>query len=128
MNTPSELKYTKEHEWVKQESSGLVIFGITDFAQSALGDIVFASLPKVGAKLTAGQTCGEVESTKSVSDIYTPVTGVVKEVNEKLANNPEILNSDPYGEGWMIKLSDVDTNDLVNLLDAAGYQKVTENA
>ena len=128
MNTPSELKYTKEHEWVKQESSGLVVFGITDFAQSALGDIVFASLPKVGAKLTAGQTCGEVESTKSVSDIYTPVTGVVKEVNEKLANNPEILNSDPYGEGWMIKLSDVDTNDLVNLLDAAGYQKVTENA
>ncbi len=128
MNTPSELKYTKEHEWVKQESSGLVVFGITDFAQSALGDIVFASLPKVGAKLTAGQTCGEVESTKSVSDIYTPVTGVVKEVNEKLANNPEILNSDPYGEGWMIKLSDVDTNDLVNLLDAAGYQKITENA
>jgi glycine cleavage system H protein len=128
LNTPSELKYTKEHEWVKQESSGLVVFGITDFAQSALGDIVFASLPKVGAKLTAGQTCGEVESTKSVSDIYTPVTGVVKEVNEKLANNPEILNSDPYGEGWMIKLSDVDTNDLVNLLDAAGYQKVTENA
>ena len=128
MNTPSELKYTKEHEWVKQESSGLVVFGITDFAQSALGDIVFASLPKVGAKLTAGQTCGEVESTKSVSDIYTPVTGVVQEVNEKLANNPEILNSDPYGEGWMIKLSDVDTNDLVNLLDAAGYQKITENA
>jgi len=128
LNTPSELKYTKEHEWVKQESSGLVVFGITDFAQSALGDIVFASLPKVGAKLTAGQTCGEVESTKSVSDIYTPVTGVVKEVNEKLANNPEILNSDPYGEGWMIKLSDVDTNDLVNLLDAAGYQQVTENA
>jgi glycine cleavage system H protein len=92
-----------------------------------LGDIVFASLPKVGTKLNAGQTCGEVESTKSVSDIYTPVAGVVKEVNEKLANNPEILNTDPYGSGWMIKLSDVDTNELTALLDAAGYQKITEN-
>jgi len=128
MNTPKELKYTKEHEWVKEDSSGVVVFGITDFAQSALGDIVFASLPKVGAKLTAGQTCGEVESTKSVSDIYSPVTGVVKEVNEKLANNPEILNSDPYVSGWMVKLSDVDTNRLSTLLDAAGYQKITDNA
>ena len=128
MNTPQELKYTKEHEWVKEESSGVVVFGITDFAQSALGDIVFASLPKVGAKLTAGQTCGEVESTKSVSDIYSPVTGVVKEVNEKLANNPELLNSDPYVSGWMVKLSDVDTKELGALLDAAGYQKITENA
>ena len=82
MNTPSDLKYTKEHEWVKEESAGVVVFGITDFAQSALGDIVFASLPKVGTKLNAGQTCGEVESTKSVSDIYTPVAGVVNEVNE----------------------------------------------
>jgi glycine cleavage system H protein len=128
MNTPQELKYTKEHEWVKEESSGVVVFGITDFAQSALGDIVFTSLPKVGAKLTAGQTCGEVESTKSVSDIYSPVTGVVKEVNEKLANNPEILNSDPYVSGWMVKLSDVDTNELSALLDAAGYQKITYTA
>jgi len=128
MNTPKELKYTKEHEWVKEESSGVVVFGITDFAQSALGDSVFASLPKVGAKLTAGQTCGEVESTKSVSDIYSPVTGVVKEVNEKLANNPEILNSDPYVSGWMVKLSDFDTNELSTLLDAAGYQKITDNA
>lgn len=128
MNTPPDLKYTKEHEWVKEEATGTVTFGITDFAQSALGDIVFASLPKVGTKLNAGQTCGEVESTKSVSDIYTPVTGVVKEVNEKLANSPEILNSDPYGAGWMIKLSDVNPNDLNDLLDAAGYQKITENA
>ncbi len=104
MNTPSDLKYTKEHEWVKEESAGLVVFGITDFAQSALGDIVFASLPKVGTKLNAGQ------------------------VNEKLANNPEILNSDPYGAGWMIKLSDVDTNEFSALLDATGYQKITENA
>jgi glycine cleavage system H protein len=128
MNTPSDLRYTKEHEWVKIESDDVVVFGITDFAQSALGDVVFASLPKVGTSLTAGQTCGEVESTKSVSDIYSPVTGVVKEVNEKLANNPEILNSDPYGAGWMVKLSGVSKSQVETLLDAAGYQKITESA
>ena len=128
MNTPSELRYTKEHEWVKIESEDVVVFGITDFAQSALGDVVFASLPKVGASLTAGQTCGEVESTKSVSDIYSPVTGVVKEINEKLANSPEILNSDPYGAGWMVKLSGVSKSQVETLLDAAGYQKFTESA
>jgi glycine cleavage system H protein len=128
MNTPSDLRYTKEHEWVKIESDDVVVFGITDFAQSALGDVVFASLPKVGASLTAGQTCGEVESTKSVSDIYSPVTGVVKEINEKLANSPEILNSDPYGAGWMVKLSGVSKSQVETLLDAAGYQKITESA
>ena len=128
MNTPSDLRYTKEHEWVKIESEDVVVFGITDFAQSALGDVVFASLPKVGASLTAGQTCGEVESTKSVSDIYSPVTGVVKEINGKLANNPEILNSDPYGAGWMVKLSGVSKSQVETLLDAAGYQKITESA
>jgi glycine cleavage system H protein len=128
MNTPSDLRYTKEHEWVKIESDDVVVFGITDFAQSALGDVVFASLPKVGASLTAGQTCGEVESTKSVSDIYSPVTGVVKEINEKLANSPEILNSDPYGAGWMVRLSGVSKSQVETLLDAAGYQKITESA
>ncbi len=128
MNTPSDLRYTKEHEWVKIESDDVVVFGITDFAQSALGDVVFASLPKVGASLTAGETCGEVESTKSVSDIYSPVTGVVKEINEKLANSPEILNSDPYGAGWMVKLSGVSKSQVETLLDAAGYQKITESA
>jgi glycine cleavage system H protein len=128
MNTPSDLRYTKEHEWVKIESEDVVVFGITDFAQSALGDVVFASLPKVGASLTAGQTCGEVESTKSVSDIYSPVTGVVKEINEKLANTPEILNSDPYGAGWMVKLSGVSKSQVKTLLYAAGYQKIIESA
>ena len=128
MNSPSDLRYTKEHEWVKIESEDVVVFGITDFAQSALGDVVFASLPKVGASLTAGQTCGEVESTKSVNDIYSPVTGVVKEINEKLANSPEILNSDPYGAGWMVKLSGVSKSQVETLLDAAGYQKITESA
>lgn len=128
MNTPQELKYTKEHEWVKIESDGLVVFGITDFAQSALGDVVFASLPKIGTKISAGSTCGEVESTKSVSDLYSPVTGVVKEVNGTLANNPEIINADPYGAGWMVKLSDVDASELTALLDANSYTKFTENA
>ena len=128
MNTPSDLRYTKEHEGVKIESDDVVVFGITDFAQSALGDVVFASLPKVGASLTAGQTCGEVESTKSVSDIYSPVTGVVKEINEKLVNSPEILNSDPYGAGWMVRLSGVSKSQVETLLDAAGYQKITESA
>lgn len=128
MNTPSDLRYTKQHEWVRVESDDVVVFGITDFAQSALGDVVFASLPKVGASLTAGQTCGEVESTKSVSDIYAPVTGVVKEINEKLANNPEILNSDPYGAGWMVKISGVSKTQIDSLLDASGYQKITESA
>ena len=127
MNTPSDLRYTKEHEWVRVESDDVAVFGITDFAQSALGDVVFASLPKVGTSLTAGQTCGEVESTKSVSDIYSPVTGVVKEINEKLANNPEILNSDPYGAGWMVKLSGVSKTQIDSLLDASGYQKITES-
>ena len=126
MNTPSDLKYTKEHEWVKIEADGGVTFGITDFAQSALGDVVFTNLPKVGDKLSAGQTCGEVESTKSVSDIYSPVTGVVKEVNETLANKPEILNSDPYGSGWMVKLSGVNESELSALLDAEGYTKLTQ--
>jgi len=128
VNIPADLRYTKEHEWVKIESDDVVVFGITDFAQSALGDVVFASLPKVGSSLTAGQTCGEVESTKSVSDIFSPVTGVVKEINEKLTNSPEILNSDPYGAGWMVKLSSVSKNQIENLLDAAGYQKITESA
>ncbi len=126
MNTPNELKYTKEHEWIRSESDGSIVFGITDFAQAALGDVVFASLPKVGSKITAGQTCGEVESTKSVSDIFSPVTGVVKEVNASLTNNPEIINSDPYGQGWMVKVGDIDPSSLANLLDANGYLEVTK--
>ena len=127
MNTPNELKYTKEHEWVRQDSDGTITFGITDFAQSALGDVVFASLPKVGTKISAGQTCGEVESTKSVSDIYSPVSGTVKEVNSVLNNAPETINSDPYGNGWMVKVSDVDPNSLTDLMDATSYLKITEN-
>ena len=117
------LQYTKEHEWVKEESAGVVVFGITDFAQSALGDIVFASLPKVGTKLNAGQTCGEVESTKSVSDIYAPVTGTIVAINDSLSNSPETINSDPYGAGWLAKIEVAAAPS--DLLTAAQYGELT---
>lgn len=125
MKTPEGLKYTKEHEWIKSESD-VVTFGITDFAQDALGDIVFISLPKVGSQITAGETCGEVESTKSVSDIYAPVSGEVVEVNSKLNTNPEIVNTDPYEAGWMVKLKAVSGLDSSDLLTSDQYQALTE--
>jgi glycine cleavage system H protein len=102
-STPENLQYTKEHEWVLADSS-IFMMGITDYAQSALGDIVYVQLPKIGESVTAGTVCGEVESTKSVSEIFAPVTGVVKAINESLSNAPELINSDPYGAGWLIKI------------------------
>ena len=102
-STPENLQYTKEHEWVLADSS-IYMMGITDYAQSALGDIVYVQLPKNGESVTAGTVCGEVESTKSVSEIFAPVTGVVKAINESLSNAPELINSDPYGAGWLIKI------------------------
>lgn len=103
METPQTLKYTKEHEWVEVNEDSIT-FGITDFAQEALGDIVFVSLPKVGEQITAGNTCGEVESTKSVSDIFAPVSGEITEINAALTTTPEIINTDPYKAGWMAKV------------------------
>ena len=100
---PSNVSYTKEHEWVSINAS-ICTMGITDYAQAALGDIVYVQLPKVGDQVTAGQVCGEVESTKSVSDIYAPVTGVVVEINQSLSDSPETINSDPYGQGWLAKI------------------------
>jgi len=122
-NVPSELKYTPEHEWVQVLDASTVRFGITDYAQDALGDIVFVSLPGLGSALTAGATCGEVESTKSVSDIYAPVSGTVVARNEGTETAPEVLNSDPYGKGW---LADVTVNgdaheSVADLLDASAY-------
>jgi glycine cleavage system H protein len=122
--TPEDLQYTKDHEWVRTEG-GAVRVGITDYAQEALGDIVFVTLPETGTHVTAGETCGEVESTKSVSDLYAPVTGTVAERNEALDTSPELVNSDPYGEGWMLAItpddaSAVDRGD--GLLDAAAYE------
>ena len=118
--TPEDLKYTSEHEWVRGTGPAVEV-GITDFAQDSLGDIVFVTLPKAGESVTAGEPCGELESTKSVSDIYAPVTGTVTEVNAALEANPELVNSDPYGEGWLFKIQLADGASVDDLLDAAGY-------
>ncbi len=127
-NIPSDLRYTSEHEWVRVIDSTTVRFGITDFAQDALGDIVFVSLPNVGATLEAGQTCGEVESTKSVSDIYAPVSGTVSARNDSTETSPEILNSDPYDNGWLVDVTVADADAAISdLLDAAGYQAITNH-
>ena len=121
---PEDLKYTSEHEWVRTpgEADSSVRVGITHFAQDALGDIVFASLPEVGADVEAGSAVGELESTKSVSDIYAPVTGTVVARNEALDGSPELVNSDPYGEGWLFEVVPADTSAVDGLMDAAAYQ------
>jgi glycine cleavage system H protein len=118
---PEDLQYTKDHEWVRTQGDTVRV-GITDFAQEALGDIVFVTLPDVGAEVTAGSTCGEIESTKSVSDVYAPVTGTVVARNESLDSAPELLNSDPYGDGWMIEIRPAEGAGSDGLLDAATYQ------
>ena len=121
-DVPDELKYTAEHEWVRpSDGSKTVRVGITDYAQSALGDVVFVSLPEVGASVTKGAAVGEVESTKSVSDIYAPLSGTVSARNEKLDDSPDLINSDPYGEGWILELEVSDESELSDLLDAAAY-------
>jgi glycine cleavage system H protein len=125
MQTPAELKYTKDHEWVKIEGD-TVTFGITDFAQDALGDIVFVSLPKVGDQISVGETCGEVESTKSVSDIFAPVTGEVVEINSALNSTPEVVNQEPYSNGWMAKVKLTQDVDESTLLSANEYQNLSE--
>lgn len=121
---PENLKYTSEHEWVRTpgDAEGSVRVGITDFAQDALGDIVYVSLPQVGDAVTAGETCGELESTKSVSDIYAPVTGEVVAVNSSLDSTPELVNSDPYEAGWLFEVSVGDASQVESLMDSAAYQ------
>jgi glycine cleavage system H protein len=121
-NVPSDLKYTEEHEWVSVVDATTVRFGITDYAQDALGDIVFVSLPKVGESIASGSTCGEVESTKSVSDIYAPVSGTVSKRNDATETAPETLNTDPYGNGWLVEVTvDDAAAAIAGLLDASGY-------
>ena len=110
--TPEELKYTAEHEWVRSGDGESVRVGITDYAQESLGDIVFVQLPELGARITAGEPCGELESTKSVSDLYAPVTGVVTARNESLDGQPELVNSDPYGEGWIFDVAPDDPSEV----------------
>jgi glycine cleavage system H protein len=126
---PSDLFYTAEHEWVKRVGDDVVRVGITDYAQSALGDVVFIDLPEVGADFTAGDEFGQVESTKSTSELYSPVTAKVVAVNEDLVDAPELVNSDPYGGGWLIELQ-VDaaslSEALADLLDADGYLEKTD--
>ena len=124
-NVPESLRYTKEHEWVQEISPSKFRIGITDYAQAALGDIVYIQLPKTGAEVLANAVCGEVESTKSVSEIYAPITGKVILVNEKLDTNPEIINADPYGNGWIAEI-EISTPSLQEkLLSAADYQNIT---
>ena len=121
-NIPSQLRYTKEHEWVEQTSDGKFRVGITDFAQAALGDIVYIQLPKVGENIAQGKVCGEVESTKSVSEIYAPLTGKIVLVNTELDATPEILNLDPYGAGWIIEVEVSESSQLDSLLSPTDYQ------
>ena len=119
---PSEFSYTKEHEWVSAVEQTYTM-GITDYAQAALGDIVYVQLPKVGESVVAGKVCGEVESTKSVSDIYAPVTGTIVEINDSLSNSPETINSDPYGAGWLAKIEVAEAP--TDLLTPAQYGELT---
>ncbi len=125
MDFPEELKYTEEHEWVLVEDD-VVSVGITDFAQDSLGDIVFVELPEVGARVEAGKAFGVVESVKAVSDIYSPVTGEVVEVNEELPDEPDVLNTSPYEDGWMVKIRYSEPEELDELLDADAYRELIE--
>jgi glycine cleavage system H protein len=120
-DVPSDLKYSAEHEWVRTGDGAAVRVGITDFAQQSLGDVVYVSLPEVGAAVTAGAACGEIESTKSVSDLFAPVSGTVTARNDELDGTPELINSDPYGAGWIIEIEVSAQAELDALLDAAAY-------
>jgi len=126
MNVPEDLRYTREHEWVRLDGARAVV-GITDFAQDALGDVVYADVPEVGTQLKAGEPFGEVESTKSVSDVYAPLSGSVIDRNPRLTESPEILNSDPYGDGWMVVIEVTDQSEVGALLEAAAYRELTES-
>ena len=125
MQIPDELRYSSDHEWIRVEGDRVRV-GITDFAQDALGDVVFVDLPEVGSSAEAGASVSEVESTKSVSDIYAPVSGTIAEVNAELGDAPERLNEDPYGEGWIFVIELKDPTQLDALLDAAGYRALVE--
>jgi glycine cleavage system H protein len=125
MHIPEDLKYSKDHEWVRL--SGMTVrVGITDYAQDALGDVVFVQLPVSGSKVEAGQSCSEVESTKSVSDIYVPVSGSITNVNNLLSESPNLINSDPYGDGWIMEIEVSDLSGVAELLDASTYRQFIE--
>lgn len=120
------LYYSKTHEWVRLETDGTAVVGVTDHAQSSMGDMVYADLPEVGKKMSAGGDCGVLESVKSASDFYSPIAGEVIAVNEKLADSPDLVNKDPYGEGWLVKIKLDNPDDVKELMDSAAYQKFLE--
>jgi glycine cleavage system H protein len=126
MNVPEELRYSSDHEWISRDGD-VVRIGITDYAQDALGDVVFVQAPTLGADVAVGDPFVEVESTKSVSDVYAPVSGTVVEVNEALTDTPQMLNEDPYGEGWICAIRMSDPSELDRLLDAAAYHELIES-
>ncbi len=121
---PEDLRYSRDHEWVRVEGGTTARVGITDYAQDQLGEVVYVELPAVGDEVRAGAAAAEVESTKSVSEVYVPVSGTVRAVNEVLADRPELVNQDPYGEGWLLELELADPSELDGLLDAAGYAEL----
>ena len=126
MEFPEDLRYTKEHEWARDEGNGRVRVGITDFAQDALGDVVYVDVPEVGTSVTASQAFSEVESTKSVSDVFAPVSGSVIERNAALEERPELVNEQPYGDGWIVALAMTDAAELEGLMDAAAYRSLVD--
>jgi glycine cleavage system H protein len=126
MNIPTDLKYNSSHEWVRDNGDGTVTIGISEYAQDALGDVVFVELPKVGRVLAAKETFGVVESVKAASDLYSPVSGEVIQVNEALVNAPETINTSPYEKGWLMKIKVSDASEISKLLDSSAYQQVTE--
>lgn len=123
-NIPAELKYTKSHEWVRREADGSVTIGITEHAQELLGDMVFVELPEAGRALVAEEDCAVVESVKAASDVYAPIDGEVTEANSALEDSPEIVNKDPYGDGWLFKMKPADDSEIDKLMDANAYQAV----
>ncbi len=127
MNYPDNLLYTEEHEWASvDEDKKIAVIGITDFAQSELGDIVFLELPEVDQKVTLGETIGSIEAVKTVADLYSPLSGKIAEVNHALEDEPELINEDPYGDGWIVKIELSDTSELVELLKVDKYKKIAE--
>jgi glycine cleavage system H protein len=126
-DVPGDLKYTKSHEWVREEEDGSVLVGITDHAQSALGDLVFVEPSEAGSEVAAGDACAVVESVKAASDVYSPVTGEVTEANDALSDSPELVNQDPYGDGWIMRIKLSNPSELDELLDAESYEATLED-
>ena len=127
MQIPEDLRYTENHEWVRSDEAGTVTVGISDYAQDALGDVVYVDLPDIGRVVAAGEVFAEVESTKSVNDVYAPVSGIIEAVNEALLDTPELVNSDPFGEAWFVSITPAEGSTLDDLMDDVAYRAFTED-